>query len=159
MAEFLIVRGVCRPETPEALEIYKGIQREINRAYDAQGKKLIRVGGRIGDDTRKGVNALLSTSYKTCSEVANRAASIWGSLKRLMDERQLPIVADPAWGIADIFDPPSKFDPDTNKVINPDWKTAGVGGIPFWAMLLISGGGYYYLYGGGKKKTRKSLTR
>ena len=159
MPDYKIVNGVCRPQTFEVLKLYKGIQRETNRLLDILNKKLLYVDGRIGDSTRKGVNLALDGAYGTCAEIASKAQSIFNVLRQQANARNAPVVADPDRLIASIISPPSKFDPDTNTVINPNWKTAGVGGIPFWAMLLLGGGSYYYLYGGGKKKTRKSLTR
>lgn len=153
---FLVVSGVCRPQTFEALELFKGIQRETNRVLDSLDKSLIYVDGRIGDKTRQAVNTALNGGYKNCSEIANNAKAIYGVLKQQADARQLAIVADPESIVRSVVSPPSNFDHDTGKVIHP---SASIAGIPLWAIALTAVGGGYYLYKTpGGKKVRKSLT-
>jgi hypothetical protein len=156
--EYKVVGGVCRPETFEALDLFKSLQRETNRVLDSLDKKLLYVDGRIGDKTRLAVNAVLGTSFKTCSEISDRVKSLHNSVYGLAQGSQLPVVADPESIRRSIVSPPSTFDRDTNTVINPSIMTAGFGGVPLWVIALGLGGGYYYYYQTPSgKKARKAL--
>lgn len=157
MADFKVVSGVCRPQTLEALERYKSIQRETNRVLDTQGKKLLFVDGRIGSSTRNAVNTVLGSNFSDCSEIANKANTVLNQLATLA--RQLPVVADPDDIVRKVLSPPSSFDVETGQVVNPSVATASLGGIPLWALALVGVGGiYYFKKTQGGKKQWKSLT-
>lgn len=152
---FLVVSGTCRPQTFEALEVYKNLQREANRVLDANNKELIYVDGRIGNKTIDAVNFSLGTDFQNCSELADRASTMLFQLKSFTSSKQLAVVADPESIVRSIANPPSTFDAETGQVVHP----SGIAGIPLWAVALVAAsGGYYYFYQtpSGKRK-RKSL--
>jgi hypothetical protein len=159
MADFKVVSGVCRPQTFEALDLYKGIQNEANRTLNAQGADLLFVDGRIGDKTRKAINKVLGSSFPDCTAIAERATSVFSQLKQLADSRNLGIVAPPENIVRSVVSPPSEFDAETGQVVHPSLATAGFMGVPLWAIALFGAGGYYYFKKtkGGKKQW-KSLT-
>jgi len=156
---YKVVSGVCRPQTFEALEQYKGVQRETNRLLDMQDAKLLYVDGRIGDKTRLAINKVLGTSFKTCSEIADRIATLWVSLKGLAESSNAAVVADPESPVRSVISPPSKYNAATNKVVHPSISTAGIAGVPLWAIALFgAGGAYYFRKTKSGKKQWKSLT-
>lgn len=153
---FLVVSGVCRPQTFEALELAKGIQRQTNRVLDSTNKKLLFVDGRIGSKTISAVNVALGSSFQNCSDIANNAKSILAQLKNLANSQNLVIVADPESIVRSTFSPPSQFNSETNQVEHPRLSVAGV---PILYLALAGFGGYYYFYKTKSgKKTRKSIT-
>jgi hypothetical protein len=159
MADFKIVNGVCRPQTFEALDLYKGIQNEANRSLSAQGADLLFVDGRIGEKTRKAVNKVLGASFQDCAQIANSAQKVLTQLTSLANSRNLVIVAPPESIVRSVVSPPSKFDEETGQVVHPSLATAGFMGVPLWAIALFGAGGYYYFKKtkSGKKQW-KSLT-
>lgn len=152
---FKIVSGVCRPQTFESLEDYKGLQRALNRVLDVQGEKLLFVDGRIGSKTIAAINKALGTSYGDCAAVADKVSTLIGQLTSFANSRQLPVVADPENIVRSTFTPPSRFDEDTGNVVHPGMLT-----VPFWYVALLGLGGYYYFYKTQPgKKARKALAR
>ncbi len=168
MADYkLSSKGSCVPVNKVAFFVYKNIQKEINRFLDKANKTLLTCDGKIGEKTLVAINrvksmypttGVLGTTISSCTKVAENPASYYLALSTIANQNNLNVVACPDSIIRRILSPSPKINPDGD-LAYPNWKTAGVGGIPFWAMLLLGGGSYYYLYGGGKKKTRKSLTR
>jgi hypothetical protein len=156
---FKVVSGVCRPQTHEALKIYKGIQQQVNRILDASGKDLLFVDGRIGTKTIAAVNFALGTNHSNCAGIAENAGPILNQLANTANNKQLPVVADPKSVARDTFNPPSKFDAETGTVVHPSLATAGFAGVPLWLIALAAGGGYYYFYMQNGKKKRKPKKR
>lgn len=156
---YKVLGGSCRPQTFKALEQYKGVQRETNRLLDIQDMKLLYVDGRIGDKTRLAINKVMGTSFKTCSEIADQIGSLLISLKSRADGRNAAHLDDPERPVRNIVAPPSRYDSATNTVVHPSIASAGIAGVPLWAIALFGvGGAYYFRKTKGGKKQWKSLT-
>lgn len=140
--------GVCTPTHSLVLTVFKNIQREVNRFLDAADRSLLTVDGKLGKKTVDGINMALANSMafptvSSCRQVANDPATYYNGLKELADRRKLvAMVMDPESIIRHITNPQPKAQPD-GTIVYPSMATAGIGGVPYWAIALAVGGLYY----------------
>jgi hypothetical protein len=145
------ISGICKPMDAATLDVYKTIQRSLNRLLAKDGKALLDVDGRIGPKTVSAVNGYMQQSHASCDSVAKEADAISGALGALAMAKGAPAVADPAKSL----DVASYVDPATNKVVHPEVKAGGFFGMPWWLVIAMAGAGYYiYTTTGPAKKKR-----
>ncbi len=148
--------NICKPMDEATLEVYKGLQRQLNRLLKKSGSRLLMVDGRIGPKTLAAINTQTGRSYSHCDEAAANADAILLTAKGLADSTGAAIVADPPRSKAIA----SKVDPATDAIIHPDVYGAGFLGLPWWAVIAVAAGGYLiYTTTGPAKKKRAAKRR
>lgn len=75
---------VCKPMTAVALDVFKGIQHELNRAAHVKGWRRIKIDGRIGPETITLFNKVASAAdldqAATCNDIAANADQLLADL-------------------------------------------------------------------------------
>jgi hypothetical protein len=171
MAFTINSKGTCVPDK-NSLSLFRGVQMEINRFLALKNKRLLTVDGKLGSNTLEAINFIQglyisdsahpSVFAQNCSVLSEHAASYAENLRKLAATMNAPVVPAPSSIVRRILNPQPKVDPSTGEIsYPPSVATAGLFGVPFWAIALVgAGGGYYYFNKtkGGKKQW-KALTK
>ena len=146
------IAGICKPMDVATLDLFKELQRQLNRVAQARGYSKIDVDGRIGAGTVSLYQKAMNQTGLSCDTVALVASSAVQSLKAMADQLGVPgVVGGPVVQIS----PPSKPNPD-GTVSDPPGIVMGLtaitGSIPGGNLFVLLGLG---LIGFAVYKNRK----
>lgn len=118
------IRGVCKPMTAAAAELYKTLQGQLNRVAHKQGWATIAVDGRPGRQTVTLCNKALGTGFSSCDELCANATKLTMQASSLASNMGAPSTvpspapkAPPSSGVAGgVYNPTSA-------------SAAGIGGL------------------------------
>ena len=145
---------VCKPMDANTLAIYKDLQTQVNRLLARLGRPLVRVDGRIGSETRKGINTALNANYSSCDEIAERADEVAAALRAQADAAGAAVVPPPPTSKPSIPAP-------SGEILHPQEMGIMGGGNNLLIALLV-GGSILYLFSDqakGKKVRRAPRRR
>lgn len=156
------IAGIAIPMNAETLEIFKGLQRQLNRVLQAKKKKLVDVDGRIGPAAVSAVDLARSSSMamgilldkmRSIDAIAANAPAVTLAVQGLANTLSAPAAADPKPS-----SPPSLPGPN-GTVLHPpaEQMAASLGGISLSHPLVFAavGVGVLLLLRGGVKRRRR----
>jgi hypothetical protein len=105
------IPGVCKATNQTTLNLFKELQRQLNRVLSTYGAKLIGVDGEIGPGTVGAMTVAFPAGTWNCTSIAGGADAWMPETKLLADSKGAPAqVSSPRPP-----KPPSIIDPITNK--------------------------------------------
>lgn len=103
------IAGVAKPMDVATLDLFKELQRQLNRVAQAKGYPKTDVDGRIGPGTIKLYQRAFNQTGITCDTLAVVASSVVQSAKALADQASVPATVP---GPIVPLSPPSTANPD-----------------------------------------------
>lgn len=145
------IPGVVKPMDAATLDLFKELQRQLNRVAQAKGYPKIDVDGRIGPGTVKLYQRAFNQTNLTPDTVALVASSVVQSAKALADQAKVPATVP---GPVVPLSPPSTANPDGTVADPPGIGLLGLvpglaaaipgGNLGFLAAIGLVGGGVWW---------------